>query len=341
MCIMWFWDAVVFRTHSSAYALVLVCMILQSAGVRGVVGAFQKKKRQETSENRTRQAAQYPPPPKTAADVFGTTEASEDNPLLQYFGGILRKGQEAIFQNPEHDEDDNNHHTLTSFRSFGEWTPNEPVKPRYEEYAREEANDAPLEVPGVLYSLTVGVVAGSIMVPMSFSDTSGTGGVVFLPSMAFGMFLTSTLAVVYTVVISDSDLAPDLHLRRAFLPGLGAGALWTLAAFCSIYAIQYMSYVACIIVLISALFINSFCGIVWNRELEGKALRKFLIATGLLLATAMFLFFESSGILPFQTNGPGVSSGDGKSPPLPEYLYSYSYSYLFDDMDAPPPPGPP
>ena len=115
-----------------------------------MVGAFQKKKRQETREDRTRQEAQYPPPPKTAADVFGTTDASEDNPLLQYFGGILRKGQEAIFQNPEHDEDDNNHHTLTSFRSFGEWRPNEPVKPRYEEYAREEANDAPLEVPGVL-----------------------------------------------------------------------------------------------------------------------------------------------------------------------------------------------
>ena len=29
MCTMWFWDAVVFRTHSSAYALVLVCVVLQ------------------------------------------------------------------------------------------------------------------------------------------------------------------------------------------------------------------------------------------------------------------------------------------------------------------------
>ena len=76
------------------------------------------------------------------------------------------------------------------------------------------------------------------MVPMSFSDVSGTGGIMFLPSMAFGMFVASTLAVVYTVVTSDSDLAPDLHLRTAFMPGLGAGSLWTLAAFCSIYAIQ-------------------------------------------------------------------------------------------------------
>ena len=265
--------------------------------------------------------------------MFGS---KEESPLLEYFGGILRKG---VFQE-NHPDDNLDNGKLTSFRSFGEWYPKQPEKKRWEEYRQEEVHVAPLEVPGVMFSLSVGLLAGSIMVPMSFSDKSGTGGVVFLPSMAFGMLVASTLAVVYMVTVSKSDLAPDLHLRTAFLPGLTAGALWTVGAFCSIYAIQYMSYVACVIVLISALFINGFCGIVWYHELEDRALRSFLLATGLLLATAMFLFFESSGLLPFEKVGPGGVSA-AKNHPLPQFLFSYSYSYEYDDADAPPPPGPP
>lgn len=346
---MWFWDAVVFRSRGSGYVLVLFCLVLQAAGVRGAVVAHQRQRRQQTVEEEVLAEQQYPPLPKTVADVFGALEDSE-SPLLGFFSGRTDKSVRPKYQYPSEaaHRQAEDIRGLSSFRTFGEWrTEPQATKPlaKKDIWGRSPGDEedwrlAPFEVPGVVFSLIVGLIAGSIMVPMSFADLHGNGSVAFLPSMAFGMFVASTLAVLYAVSFCKIHFSPDLQLKTAFIPGLGSGCLWTVAAFCVIYSIDYMSYTVNFIVLASSLFINGFCGIVWHQELNGKALQYYMAAAGILFMTALFLFCEESGLVPFAKAGP--PKGPTRMPPPDSFSYSYldipmedsrstNYSLLFEE----------
>lgn len=330
MCVMWFWDSVVFRTHDSGYIILLMCVVFEAAGVRYTVSAWQLQQRQMHAEEKDRMEQQYPPPPKTY-DVYGEVE---DTPLLVYLGKAPSKSKIHQLEAPllrassttsEIDIKKKGRESgrQSSFESFGEMNPQ--VLPEREAGAKrievldEEARLAPLEVPGVICCVGCGLVAGSIFVPMSLANVPTS--IVFLPSMAFGMFVAGIIAVIYSVTFHKVNFGPDLQLRSAFLPGLGAGCLWTVAAFCAVYSIDFISYAACVIVLTSAFFINGFCGIVWFQELSGKALQRYVLAASLLLGTALFLFCESSGLLPF------FSVGHGSNLPKQNHILEFSYSY--------------
>lgn len=334
MCVMWFWDSVVFRTHDSGYIILLMCVVFEAAGVRYTVSAWQLQQRQIRAERKDRMDQQYPPPPKTYDGYNGV----ENAPLLIYLGKASSKSQLHQLQAPLLCTSDINNTKSTKgsgsnsvrhslFESFGDMNPQ--VLPEREadakpiELLEEEARLAPLEVPGVTCCVGCGLVAGSIFVPMSLANVPTS--IVFLPSMAFGMFVAGIVAVIYSVSFHKVNFGPDLQLRTAFLPGLGAGCLWTVAAFCAVYSIDFISYAACVIVLTSAFFINGFCGIVWFQELNGKALQRYVLAASLLLGTALFLFCESSGLLPY------FNVGHGSSLPKQNHITDFSYSYAPSD----------
>ncbi|OEH78902.1 sugar transport protein [Cyclospora cayetanensis] len=89
-----------------------------------------------------------------------------------------------------------------------------------------------------LASLLSGVVGGMSLGPMSFVLPEAKG-LAFLPSFGIGLFTANIVALCIFVLIRRLRglRAPQFHCRRALLPGLLSGVLYSCSAVCVILAI--------------------------------------------------------------------------------------------------------
>lgn len=87
---------------------------------------------------------------------------------------------------------------------------------------------------GICCVLTVGVLAGSVMVPLKLASNNGVSGVAFLPSFGIGVGIM-TLIILGISSVANGKL-PEFHVRVGLLPGCLSGTCWAVGNLGSILA---------------------------------------------------------------------------------------------------------
>jgi glucose uptake protein GlcU len=149
-------------------------------------------------------------------------------------------------------------------------------------------------VRGVILAFCIGLLAGSIFVPLNvFTDLKGKDQILYSVPFGVGAVISALgFLVVHRGLLAVGSAAPlTWEPRICFLPGLVSGVLWNLGNICSILsmlpplgaAVGYPLTQACI--LISGLW-----GILFYREIKGAgAILRFFVCAVVLLAGACFL----------------------------------------------------
>eukprot|EP00747_Dinoflagellata_sp_TGD_P169629 gnl/TRDRNA2_/TRDRNA2_199088_c0_seq1.p1 gnl/TRDRNA2_/TRDRNA2_199088_c0~~gnl/TRDRNA2_/TRDRNA2_199088_c0_seq1.p1 ORF type:complete len:354 (+),score=66.23 gnl/TRDRNA2_/TRDRNA2_199088_c0_seq1:118-1062(+) len=149
-------------------------------------------------------------------------------------------------------------------------------------------------IQGVLLALCVGILAGSMFVPLKeFTDLEGENQILYSVPFGVGAMLSAlALLFVHQLLQIFGVLAPlRWELRRCFLPGLVSGVLWNFGNMCSIFAmlpplgmaIGYPLTQSCILV-------SGLWGIAYYKEIKGiRAVSRFFAFASVLLTGAAVL----------------------------------------------------
>jgi len=119
---------------------------------------------------------------------------------------------------------------------------------------------------GVLCALTLGVLNGSMMVPLNYAPKSSQGINYIVPFSIGVLLVTPVFSILYFLIIRK---IPQFHIRYALLPGMITGLLWQVGNFCSIYATLYLGLAIVFPLTQIALVVSGLWGIIAFKELSG------------------------------------------------------------------------
>jgi len=121
-------------------------------------------------------------------------------------------------------------------------------------------------VLGMTCALILGVMNGSMMVPLRFTPEDASG-INYIVSFGIGvMVVTPVCALVYFLIRRQ---LPQFHLKVALVPGLITGLIWNVGNFCSIYATLYLGLTVGFPLTQVALVVSGLWGILMFKELKG------------------------------------------------------------------------
>jgi len=119
---------------------------------------------------------------------------------------------------------------------------------------------------GLLCALILGVMNGSMMVPLHFTPPDATG-INYIVSFGIGVLIVTPICSILYFVFRWR--VPKLQVRVALLPGLITGFIWNVGNFCSIYATLYLGLTIGFPLTQLALVVSGLWGIVVFHELSG------------------------------------------------------------------------
>lgn len=141
-----------------------------------------------------------------------------------------------------------------------------------------------------MMTLVCGAMAGSILVPMDYSDQE-FHGIVFLPSMAIGG-VVAAVPVVYGQfwiegISSLSEIWRNMRVYESAPHGMLTGALYGVAVACNIKAIDNLDYATAMVLMQMQICVAGAWGIVLYGELKGKEIVFYYMWGTLLVAGAL------------------------------------------------------
>ena len=142
-------------------------------------------------------------------------------------------------------------------------------------------------IRGVLFALALGILNGSLMVPLR-KTPKDADGINYIISFSIGVLgITPLLAAAY-LVATKTPLV--LHPRVALLPGLLAGFLWQIGNYCSIYATLYLGLTIGYPLTQLALLVAGMWGWLYYKELpDSRRIAHFWLSSIVILAGAALL----------------------------------------------------
>jgi len=147
--------------------------------------------------------------------------------------------------------------------------------------AENKAPNATGKLIGLMCALVLGVLNGSMMVPLRYTPPEASG-IKYIVSFGIGvMIVTPVCALFYFAIIKRQ--IPQLHLRVALIPGLITGLLWNVGNFCSIYATLNLGLTIGFPLTQLALVVSGLWGLLVFKELRGAMVISFWIVSVLIL----------------------------------------------------------
>jgi len=144
----------------------------------------------------------------------------------------------------------------------------------------------------VTISIFTGILAGSVLVPMTYADEEFQG-LVFIPSVAIGC-LGTVLPVSYIQLAIEGNASwksiyEKCNFSETFIPAGAAGAVYAVAMGTNIEAIEHLDYATAMVIMQSAIVVAGTWGIVLYGELKGWSAVKFYASSLVLLCGAVLV----------------------------------------------------
>jgi hypothetical protein len=141
---------------------------------------------------------------------------------------------------------------------------------------------------GVTCALVLGLMNGSMMVPLRFTPKDATG-INYMASFGIGVLVvTPVCALVYFLLVARRF--PPLQLRVALIPGLITGLIWNVGNFCTVYATLYLGLTIGFPLTQVALVVSGLWGILVFKEITApRSLVAWFLSLLVLLGGAALL----------------------------------------------------
>lgn len=142
-------------------------------------------------------------------------------------------------------------------------------------------------IVGVVCALLLGIMNGSLMVPLHYVPKEAQG-IVYIVSFGIGVIIvTPVIALIYFIALRKR---PVFHLRVALVPGLITGLIWNIGNFGSIYATLHLNLTIGYPLTQLALVISGLWGLFVFKELSGvRTITMWVISLIVLLGGAALL----------------------------------------------------
>lgn len=136
----------------------------------------------------------------------------------------------------------------TLIQSLGKQKKRESLPPN--EYSSTESESSPLLVSpkkeklfspkkllGLICTLFVGVLNGSVMVPLAKTPQSAQG-INYIVSFGIGVVLVTPVCLIFYFILQYvlTKKIPEFHFKKSFIPGLITGILWNIGNYCRFFS---------------------------------------------------------------------------------------------------------
>ena len=159
---------------------------------------------------------------------------------------------------------------------------------------------------GIMGAVVNGAWGGMNLIPMHYAKKNeGLSGAGYLISYACGAFIVNTLIWVFfflfylyqTRSIADTiEALPNWNLEHLWLPGLGAGLLYSIGNFASILAVTYLGQGTGFSFCQMQLFVSGLWGVFFFREIRGTdIITKWFLSAGTAVVGIIWLSYEHEG----------------------------------------------
>jgi len=130
----------------------------------------------------------------------------------------------------------------------------------------EEDKFKPRPIIGIACSIALGLMNGSIMVPLHYAPKDA-GGMIYVVS--FGIGVICVTPVVGTLYFLAMRKMPVWKVKETMIPGLITGLIWNIGNFCSIIATIHLGLTVGFPLTQLALVVSGLWGLLVFKELKG------------------------------------------------------------------------
>ena len=143
---------------------------------------------------------------------------------------------------------------------------------------------------GIFCAINVGVLNGSLMMPLKCFDKggcalfphpyegpAGLAAINFLPSLCIGLALVTPAAFLAFYLLKGGDNV-NLHFGVAALPGTLTGVFWACGNFASFYASVFLGQTIGFPLTQTCICVNCLWGVYYYGEIKGRSKLLFLAA---------------------------------------------------------------
>ncbi|KAJ7537566.1 hypothetical protein O6H91_11G011800 [Diphasiastrum complanatum] len=151
---------------------------------------------------------------------------------------------------------------------------------------------------GILCAAAVGVVNGSLMVPLKYAHKDVVGAE-YLFSFGIGTMGTTLIvtSLYYAFLLLRGKPWPSFQISKASFPALTTGLFWSAGNYCSIYATLYLGMALGWPLVQCQLLISAMWAVFYFKETEGKTAALVLMVSSLtvVLGAIMLSWFGTVG----------------------------------------------